>query len=188
LVAILNEKQRKDLGLPSVPDWLKFYKEDSTKVSYLKNIGYFYNDVGAYNSALGPLLKAYKKDPCYDGVVFELAFAYNALNEFDKAIPILEKAIKTSPDIYSFYRELGFAYKNTNQIEKAAKIYLQGIELCDNNFQKSEMAVNMAQAYFELRNREKFDKWAKLTRKFAESGSEYSKYIDQYEKQWKDKR
>lgn len=183
-VAVLNEKQKKDLKLPDRPDWLKFYKEDSTTVEYLKNIGYFYNDAGAFRLAIEPLLKAYEKDPYYEGLIFELAYSYNALNEFTKAISILENALSTDPENYLYYRELGYAYINTNQIEKAEEIYLKGIELSDNEFQNSEMAVNMASAYFEIRNRKKFDKWARLTKKFAEKDSEYYKFIKQFEKEW----
>ena len=52
-------------------------------------------------------------------------------------------------------------------------------------FEKSEMAVNMAQAYFELRNKEKFDEWAKLTRKYSEKGARYVQFIDYMEENWK---
>ena len=46
------------------------------------------------------------------------------------------------------------------------------------------MAVNMTQSYFELRNKEKFDEWAKLTRKYAKKGSKHTQFIDHYEENW----
>lgn len=183
-VAILTPAQVKELALPEQPDWLKIYKRDAEKVSYLTRMGYHYNHVGASQFALKPLLKAYEKDPHFQGLEFELSYAYNALKQYEKAIPVLKKAIENNPENYYFFRELGFSYKNLNRIEDAEAIYQRGIILSDNNFEKSEMAVNMAQTYFELRNREKFDIWAKLTREYAEKGSRYAQYIDYFESKW----
>ncbi|EDP98504.1 tetratricopeptide repeat protein [Kordia algicida OT-1] len=183
-VAILTPIQRTALELPEQPDWLKIYKRDAQKVSYLTRIGYHYNHVGASQFALKPLLKAYEKDPHFQGLEFELSYAYNALEQFEKAIPVLKKAIENNPENYYFYRELGYSYKNLNRIEDAEAIYQRGILLSDNDFEKSEMAVNMAQTYFQLRNREKFDIWAKLTREFAEEGSRYAQFIDIFESNW----
>lgn len=183
-VAILTPQQVTALGLPEQPDWLKIYKQDAEKVSYLKNIGYHYNHVGASKLALIPLLKAYEKEPHYNGLEFELSYAYNAIGQFEKAITVLENAIHNNPNNYYFFRELGFSYKNLNRVEDAERIYKKGISISDNDFEKSEMAVNMAQTYFQLRNKTKFDEWAKLTRKYAEKDSRYAKFIDSFESNW----
>lgn len=184
LVSILSKDQISDLELPEAPKWLSIYKENSDEVGYNKNEGYHFNHVGASNLALKPLLKAYDMDPHFEGLEFELSYAYNALEEFEKAISILEKAIDNNPKNFYFYRELGYSYKNLNNIEEAEKTYLKGISASDNDFEKSEMAVNMAQSYFELRNKEKFDEWAKLTRKYAEKGARYDQFIDHFEENW----
>ncbi len=183
-VAVLTNEQINQLELLTEPKWLKFYKEDDGKPSYLKQIGYHYNHVGASHLALNPLLKAYSMEPHFNGLEFELAYAYNALKQFDEAIIILEKAIQNNPNNFYFYRELGYALKYTGKIEIADNVYQKGISISENDFEKSEMAVNMAQAYFELRNREKFDEWAKLTRKYAEKGSRYAQFIDLFETKW----
>lgn len=187
LVSVLNEKQISDLNLPEYPEWLSTYKDSSNYVGYLKNEGYHYNHVGASNLALKPLLKAYEIQPHFEGLEFELSYAYNALGKFKQAIVILDKAIKNNPKNFYFYRELGFSYKNLNRILEAEKTYKKGIKISNNDFEKSEMAVNMAQSYFELRNKEKFDEWAKLTRKFAKKGSRYANIIDLFEKKWDEK-
>ncbi|MCH2192598.1 tetratricopeptide repeat protein [Kordia sp.] len=183
-VSILTTEQIKELGLPEQPEWLKIYKRNSEKVSYLKSIGYYYNHVGASKFALVPLLKAYEKEPHFNGLEFELSYAYNAIGQFKKAITVLEKAIHNNPNNYYFFRELGFAYKNLDRVEDAEKVYKKGISISDNDFEKSEMAVNMAQTYFQLRNSAKFDEWAKLTRKYAEKGSRYAQFIDYFESKW----
>ena len=171
------------MELPKVPEWLAVYKEGSDKVGYLKNIGYHYNAVGASNLALEPLEKAYEIEPHFDGLEFELAFAYNALGQFDKAIPIMESAIENDKQNFRFYRELGFSYKNLKQIGKAEIIYRKGMKLTKDKSQKGEMAVNMAQSYFQVKDKEKFKEWAKLTRKYSEKNSRFAQFIDAWEEE-----
>lgn len=183
-VAIIPQERLTELNLPAEPDWLEIYKENSGSVAYLKNIGYHYNHAGACQLALEPLLKAYKMDPHFEGLEFELSYAYNHLGEFEKAIPILDRAIAFNPGNFYFYRELGYAYVNTSRIDEAETTYRTGVDKSNNDFEKSEMAVNMAQAYFNLKNKTKFDEWAKLTRKYAEKDSRYVQYIDYFEQNW----
>ena len=183
-VAIIPEKKLSEMNLPSQPDWLKIYMKDSNSVSYLKNIGYFYNHVGASHNAIVPLQKGFEKDAQFEGLGFELGFAYNATQKFTEAIPILEKTLKYEPKNALLYKELGFALINTEQFERAEKIYNKGLTLSDSDFQKSEMAVNLAQTYFKLKNRSKFNKWAEITRKYAEKGSRFAQFIDYFEQNW----
>lgn len=145
--------------------------------------GFHYNHVGASNLALADLEKVYKIDKHADGLEFELAFAYNATEQYDKAVDILEAAIDNNPDYYFYYRELGYALISLNNIKEAEQIYLKGIKMSGDNFQKSEMAINMAQAYFNLQNKEKFNEWAKLTKKYTDKDSDYLKYIEYWEKE-----
>ena len=70
------------------------------------------------------------------------------------------------------------------KVKKAESTYTKGIEISNNDFEKSEMALNMAQAYFKLKNRKKFDQWAKLTRKYVQKNADYVKYIESFEKNW----
>lgn len=180
-VAVLSDKQVIELELPKEPKWLSAYKGGSEKVSYLKNIGFHYNAVGASNLALEPLNKAYEIEPHFNGLEFELAYAYNALGQFNKAIPILKSAIENDKQNFLFYRELGFSYKNLNKIDKAENIYREGMKLTKDKEQKGEMAVNMAQAYFLLEDKDKFKEWAKLTRKYSEKDSRFEQLIDDWE-------
>lgn len=181
-VAVLSDEQISQLELPKEPEWLAVYKEDSDKVEYLKNIGFHFNAAGASNLALNSLTKAYKIEPHFNGLEFELSYAYNALGQFDKAISVLEGAINNDPENFLFYRELGFSFVNLGEIEKAENIYRAGMKLTKDKTQKGEMAVNMAQAYFQLKNHKKFNEWAKLTRKFSEKDSRFEQFIDAWEK------
>jgi tetratricopeptide (TPR) repeat protein len=172
-VHILTEKELTELELPTIPEWLSYYKKNENEVSYLVKIGYHYNHVGASKNAIKPLLEAYSKEPHYKGLEFELAFAYNATKNYEKATEVLTKAIENDPNNFWFYRELGYSYKNLEDLEKAEGAYKKGIELSNDKFQKAEMAVNMAQSYFQSNNKSKFDEWAKITKKYAEKGSDY---------------
>jgi tetratricopeptide (TPR) repeat protein len=185
-VAVLSDIQVSQLNLPKVPEWLAGYKVNSEEVSYLKNIGFHYNHVGASDLALEPLKKVYEIEPHFAGLEFELAYAYNALHEFSKAIPILERAIENDPTNFLFYRELGFSLKNTDQNSKAEETYKTGIKLTDDKYQKSEMAINMAQSYYLEGNRKKFDEWASITRKYTEKDSNFDKFLDDWDKKFKE--
>ncbi|MEP0264246.1 tetratricopeptide repeat protein [Dokdonia sp.] len=94
------------------------------------------------------------------------------------------KAIDHNPNNFYFYRELGFSYRYLGNIEEAETTYTKGIEISDDDFEKSEMAVNMANYYFLIKNRKKFEEWAKLTRKYSTTERGYNHYIDYFEKEW----
>ncbi|MCL2101861.1 MAG: hypothetical protein FWH22_09145 [Fibromonadales bacterium] len=186
-VAILPDKEIERLGLPKVPDWLEIYKANENKNSYLVQMGYFYNHVGASHNAIEPLLKAYNKEPHFKRLEFELAYAYNATKDFDKAIAVLNKAIENDSKNYLLYKELGFSFIHKDKLDEAEKAYLQGIELITEESQKviaAEMAINMANSYFQTKNKPKFEKWAELTKKYAEEDSIFYYYINRFEENW----
>ena len=183
-VHILTDQELKQLNLPAQPEWLEHYKVNEKEISYLVHIGYQYNHVGASNNALIPLLEAYNKEPHFEGLEFELAYAYNATKNHEKAIEVLTKAIENQPKFFWYYRELGYAYCNLRNLEKAEKIYKKGISLSDDKNQKAEMAINMAQSYFNSKDKAKFNKWAKITKQYAEKGSQFDQYIEYWQKNW----
>jgi tetratricopeptide (TPR) repeat protein len=197
-VIMFLEKQVEELGLPKVPEWLHLYKKNENENSYLVGMGYSYNHVGASHKAIEPLLKVYNKEPHFKGLEFELAYAYNATGDFEKAIEVLNKAIKNEPKNFWFYRELGFSLLNQNKIDDAEKIYMKGIELSTKQEQQAEvaynlstkkeqqaeMAYNMAYNYFKAKNKPKFEKWAKLTKQYAETNSEIHRRINYFQENW----
>jgi tetratricopeptide (TPR) repeat protein len=183
-VHILTEKQRRELNLKEIPDWLEVYKRGSGTGQYLKDIGFHLNHIGGSSAALKPLLKAYEIDPKIEGLDFEIAYAYNATEKYDKAISFITKALKQNPNDSMLYRELGYAYIHIEDIKLAEKTYLIGIDKAQENFQKAEMSINMTQVYFNLRNKEKFDQWSERTLSFIDENSEYNKYIAYFKAEW----
>lgn len=180
-VAILSDEEISQLNLPKEPDWLKYYKVNENENSYLVRVGLLYNSVGASQNAIEPLLKVYEKEPHFQGLEFELAYAYNAINDFDKAISVLNKAIKNDPNNFWYYRELGYAFVNQNKIDAAEKTYLRGIRLTKEKNQRAEMALNMARGYFQIKDKTKFGKWIKLTKKYADKNFQFHQYITYFE-------
>jgi len=185
LVAIIPDHQVAELNLPIEPDWLHFYKDTEDTIKSLVARGWHYNHVGAPNLGLKFLEQAHKINSKYDGLAFELAFAYNATSQYKKALPFIQQAIKNEPDNYLLYRELGFTQINMNDIKAAESTYEIGIKKSDDNYQKSEMAVNMAQAFYNLGDKKKFKKWEKITKQYAEKDSDFLEYLKLWGKELK---
>lgn len=185
-VIVLTPGQIRRLGLPAQPKWWSTYQiYENGSVAQLKNTGYHLNAIGLSEQAIEPLEKAYATDPNFDRVAFELGFAYNATRQYDKAVEVLLQAIDTDPDYAAYlYKELGFAYKQLDRLDEADAVYRKGMDKTDDVNIKAEMAVNMAQAYFLVRDKKKFKKWAELTRQYSTKSPTYAQYIDLFEQEW----
>lgn len=167
LLAVIPEEKVKEMKLPLVPDWLHVYTEGENEPAALFRRGFIFNDVGASDLALTPLLTLYKTEPHYKGLEFELAFAYNALAKFTDAVTILNGAISHNPNEYMFYRELGYSYTQLKKTDEAEATYTKGIAMSADKAQQAEMAFNMAGAYYRLKNKAKFNQWKKVYDTYA---------------------
>lgn len=183
-VYLLTNEDIRQLGLPVGPEWLKAYKSNENTLDYLVRIGGLYNHVGAYAKAKELLLKAYAKDPYFEGLAFELAYNYNATKDHTRAVEVLKKALEQETGNFWLWRELGFAYKNMGNLLQAETSYRKGIVLSDDLSQKGEMAINMAQSYYEIRDRPKFEEWAAITRQYVEKGSRFDRFLVSFEQGW----
>lgn len=172
----LSDEKLKELGVKKIPDWLKIYKSEETAETLTRK-GYHLNHVGASKNAIPVLLKAYKMNAHEKGLEFELSYAYNATGEFQKAVEVLEKALKNNPKDHMFYRELGYSYINLKKPLEAEKTYKKGILVSNDDSQKAEMAYNMAGVYYQSKEKNKFEEWAKQVKKFAKPESQYAKNI-----------
>lgn len=190
-VAIINNKQLKQLKLPLIPDWLDVYKNinayksGEVSIEYLKQMGYHFNHVGASHNAIAPLIKAYNIEPHYKGLEFELAFAYNATKQFKKAIPVLESAIANKNNDQFIYKEFGYSLISLKEFEKADKIFTEGLKNAKDESIKAEMAVNMCSVYFNKKDEKKYKKWLKIANQHVKENSQLSKYITYFETEWK---
>ena len=175
-VAIIKDDKLAELGVDKVPNWLKYYKESKDKVAGLVARGYQYNHIGGSDLAIPLLEEAYGIDPDAKGLNFELSFAYNATKDYKSAETILVKAIEKEPKNVLLYKELLYAYVYQDKLSDAENIYKKSTEEVKDNTFKAEMAFNMAQAYYQKRDKENFKIWAKITRKYCPK--EYTDILD----------
>ena len=172
-VALIPETRFGELKITATPDWLKYYKTDTTSVARLYRWGFLYNSYDEYRKALTYLERAQKIDPSFKGLGVELGFAYNALEQYDKAITALQSAVETAPDKCYLYKELSFAQNHSGQLSKAAETCEKGIAVCSDKQMKSEIAYNMAYQYYKGKDKQGFKYWADQTERWANKDSEF---------------
>lgn len=180
-VALMSADKRLDLNLPPVPDWLELYKFDTGSVQSLIRRGYHYNHVGASHRALVELLTAYQVDPHAIGLAFELAYAHNHLENYAKAIEVIERSIRYNGNDAMLYRELAYALAGLGNMGQAEITSRAGIEVCNDNENRAEIAVHMATAWYNAGDTKKFKEWAQIVRQFAPADSPFLEHVANYE-------
>lgn len=169
------------LNITAEPEWVKNYYTVSRDEVYRDfRRGFNFNAARQCDSALVYLEKVYQKNPNYNGLTFEFVYAYNELNQYDKSISILQESIKNSPDNIMFYRELGFAYLGKKDYDDAIVTYQKGINVFGDKAgsQKSEMAINLAQAYKYKGDKDAYQEWGKKAKLWAPINSAVYKHIE----------
>ncbi len=164
-IYILKDEQITALNLPEKPLWLKLFDDRQKTPEELVLVGYHYNKVQKSDLALPILESAFSLNPKAKNLIFELAFAYNSLGTYEKAIPLLKTELKQDAKNYMLYRELGYALLQINEFEEAEKVYELGMKMCPNTNQQREMAIDMAQTFFAIKDEKRFEKWATILRK-----------------------
>lgn len=180
---IMSDDLREQLGLQMIPDLVNELMNSLDTVSQLVIKGYHFNHMGLSKLAIPYLEHAYELKPESNKVVFELTYSLNANERFEEAIDILKEATLSDSASALLFRELGYTYIKLNQLDSAELTYKQGMLISNENSEKSEMAINMAQAYFKVNNKIKFDEWAELTREFAKPNSRFLEYLKEFEKE-----
>jgi tetratricopeptide (TPR) repeat protein len=180
-MTLMSKELQKQLGLPDKPEWMKFYDDGSNSVHHRVRLGFWYNHLGDSESALPPLESAYKEQPAAEGLEFELSYAYNALKRYDKAIQVLAEAVRRDPKNIFLGSELAYTYLNMGKFKEAVEKYIFFISMCpDNNLErKSEMAMNLSQAYGQLGDQENQKKWLASAKIWAPEGSAVSNFFKQ---------
>ena len=164
-IYILKDEQIAALHLPEKPLWLKLADERQKTPEDLVLLGYQYNKVQKSDLALPFLESALSLKPNAKNLIFELSFAYNSLGEYEKAIALLKSELKQDAKNYMLYRELGYALLQLNEFEEAEKVYELGMKMCPNTNQQREMAIDMTQTFFAIKDEKRFEKWAAILRK-----------------------
>jgi len=177
LVALIPENKFEELKIQGIPDWLKFYKTDTSSIERLYRWGYLYNGWNECTKALTYLEQAYKINPKFKGLEVELAFSYNCLGLFDKAIFFLQAALKENPnDAYS-NKELVYAQIKSGQLDKAAESCKNAIEICTDKSYNGENCYNLLHEFYINGDKENFKLWLDETKKWTKNNSKISESI-----------
>lgn len=180
-VAWIPSSHFAELQISTMPDWMKYYRTDTTSAAHFFRWGFLYNDYGESEKALTYLEPAQKIDPDFKGLAFELAFAYNALGKFDKALPILENNIKKDPADCNSYQDLAYTQIHLDDIDKAIETYDTASKNCTKQSTKCEIAFNIAGHYYKLKVKDKFDHWAAEARKWVTPNDKYAANLNKME-------
>ena len=164
-VYLLTSEQITTLNLPEKPLWLKLFDNQQKTTEELVLLGYQYNKVHQSDLALPLLEKAFSQNPKTKNLIFELSFAYNSTGAYKKAVDLLKTELKQDTKNYMLYRELGYALLQINDFEEAEKVYEIGMKMCPNTNQQREMAIDMAQTFFAIKDEKRYEKWASILRK-----------------------
>lgn len=173
LVAPMPEGLRRDLCLAASPAFLTPTRPATESPEQRLQRGSHLNHLGEVDRAAAILEPLHKTQPGLRGLAFELAYAYNALRQPAKALPVLTEAAKADPKDPWIARELAYSYLHTARYREAVQAYLQAMPLVaeDNLQERSEQAMNLAQAYQQLGDTANRDAWLAKARAWAPKGS-----------------
>lgn len=180
-IAEIPEEKFKELNIEKVPNWLSNYKTDENSIKNLYRKGYLYNGYQEIEKALIYLEKAEKINPNFKGLQTELAFSYNALGNYEKAEIALLKELKNNPNDCYTLKELAYAYNHMEKQEKSIETYNKMAEICNDKSFVQETAYNLAYKYFEIKDKAKFEKWNKETKKWSNIENQFTKNLKQLE-------
>ena len=176
-VAFIPESKFDELEIERIPEWLKFYKEDTTSIDRLYKWGFMYNGWGECEKALTYLKKAYKINSKYNGLSTELAYSYNCLGEYKKSIKLLKTVLDESPNDPYVNKELIYSYIKSNQLEKASESCKSAIENCSDTTYNAENCYNLLYTFYSKQDKKNFILWLDETKKWTSNNDELSKGI-----------
>jgi tetratricopeptide (TPR) repeat protein len=180
-IAEIPEEKFNDLKIEKEPNWLKIYKGDENSIEKLFRWGYLYNGYGEIEKALTYLEKAEKINPNFKGLQTELAFSYNALGKFNIAEIALQMDLINNPkDCYTL-KELAYTYNHLENLDKSIETYNKMASLCTNKSFLQETAYNLAYKYYQIKDKTRFEKWNKETKKWSDNENQYTKNLNQLE-------
>ncbi len=178
LVAFIPDNKFQELKISPIPDWLKYYKTDTSSIERLYRWGYMYNGWDECAKALTYLEKAEKLNSKFKGLAVELSFSYNCLKQYDKAELILEEEIKTnSADAY-VNKEYIYTLTKNKKIGNAVNQFETSIKTLKDNRYYAENCYNILQYYYTQKDKVNFNKWYDLLLKQPNENKMITKYAD----------
>ncbi len=161
LVAFIPDEKFQELKISAIPEWLKYYKTDTSSIKRLYQWGYMYNGWNECAKALTYLQRAEKTDPKYKGLSVELSFSYNCLHDYGKAESILEEEIKTNAGDAYVNKEYIYTLTKNNKIDKAINQFEVSIKSLTDDQYNAENCYNILQYYYSQKDKDNFNRWYK---------------------------
>jgi tetratricopeptide (TPR) repeat protein len=158
-VAIIPVTMYKDLEIEQFPNWLKFYKTDTTSAKHFYDWGFMYNGWNECAKALTYLEKAEKINPNYKGLSVELSFSYNCLKQYNKAEIILSNEINRNPSDAYVNKEYIYTLINNSKIDAAIEQFEKSIKTLKDVQYNAENCFNIMGNYYTKRDKQKFNLW-----------------------------
>jgi tetratricopeptide (TPR) repeat protein len=186
LLSIVPESKYQELKIKATPDWLRFYKTDTTSVTHLYRWGFLYNGWNMCNKALTYLESAQKIDPHFKGLAVELAFSYNCIGKYSQALIVLENALKDNPTDAYINKELIYAQVKGGLLDQAAESCKNAIRTCEDKTYNGENCINLLQAYYIRKDKTNFNLWLDETKKWTADKANMIGYIKQMETKMKE--
>ena len=184
-VALLPEDRFAELQVEARPDWLKFYKHDTTSANHFYRWGYLYNGLDECATGLSYLEKARQMDPDLKGLAVELAFSYNCLEQYGKAITVLEGAIAANPNDAYVHKELIYALIKSGQPDKALSQCRKTLETLADTTYHAENCYNLLASFYEKKDKASFSAWLETTRKWTANNERLKKNVELMEERMK---
>ena len=178
LVAFIPENRFQELEISEVPEWLKYYKNDTNSVERLYRWGFLYNGWNECAKALTYLEKAERLNPNFKGLAVELAFSYNCLKQYDKAELILVKEIKSNPTDAYVNKEYIYTLIRNSKIDKAVNQFETSIKTLKENEYAAENCFNIMGYYYTQKDKENFNKWYNKLQTLPNGNSMLTNYSD----------
>ncbi len=178
LVAFIPDNKFQELKISPVPEWLKYYKTDTSSIERLYNWGYMYNGWNEWAKALTYLEKAEKIDPKYKGLAVELSFSYNCLKQYDKAEAILKEEIRTNSTDAYVNKEYIYTLTKNNKIEKAVNQFEESLKRLKDNQYNAENCYNILQSYYIQRDKANFNRWYNILQNQPNENKMITEYAD----------
>jgi tetratricopeptide (TPR) repeat protein len=162
-IACLSDDQATHLGLPLIPEWLRFYKDDRAPGPHNVAWASFYNHIGACEKALEFIQVA--RDDGYTSVElsYEHGFALNAMSRFRDARQVLDAAVKDNPDNVQLTGELAYSYLHLREFNRAIELYKTAIakDQTADSARRAEFAQNISIGFSALGDEKSAAEWRK---------------------------
>ena len=177
-VAFIPDSKFNQLKISTIPEWLKYYKTDTTSIERLYRWGFMYNGWDECAKALTYLERAEKINRNFKGLAVELSFSYNCLKQYDKAELILEEAIKNNANDAYVNKEYIYTLTKNNKVDKAVNQFNTSLKTLKDNHYNAENSYNILQFYYNQKDKVNFNKWYDILQKEPNENKMITKYAD----------